>query len=339
MKRSLVAVLVISAAVAAGVASCNSPACGPGTKQVQQKSGELRCEPVDAPMQSIVCETDGGAVIKGGVCTSRTACGPNTEPSVLPTGEIVCVGTGTAGCTCSGTPEAGKICVVGSLFDFATNTPSTKRVRYAAYEPLAFLAGGATPLAEDTNDKGCYSFVVPTPASNLIAIAVEDPLGVSPKELQLTGTGARVPAAAKNYKVDVFFTLASIVQGWKAQSGANLPYDTKGVYVGFFYNELAPADPTEFLNKETMPQSGVKLTINMMESADTRYFGADRLTLDSAATATSMMVGGAVTLPPPSIASISGTGGICDGSPCKWTNAPGSSAPNVVFISRFHKLP
>jgi hypothetical protein len=335
MKRSLVALLVISAFVGIGVASCNSIICGPGTKQVQQKGGELRCEPVDAQAATVPCETDGGAVIKGGVCTTKVVCGPGTEANTLPDGTIACVGVGGVMCVCD-QPEAGKICVAGSLYDFVTNTKSMKNVHYQAFEPLAFLANpNSAPLAEDTNGNGCYVFKNLTrPASGLIAIAINDPAGMT--ELQLTGTGARIPAAAKSYKVDVFFTKKTTVAGWTAQSG--IDYDALGAYVGFFYNELAPVDETEFLNKETMPQSGVKLLVNGMEPANAKYLGANRETIDPTATSTSA-VGGALTTAPVSISNFSGMGGTCGAAPCMWSTGPGSTAPKVVFISRFHKLP
>src|SRR5437879_4006859 len=98
--------------VAATVWSCNNPACGPGTKQLQAANGDLQCVPVDVPSQLTPCDVDGGTVdIVGGNCVSHIKCDPGTTMYDPTTG--VCVGTG-GGPACGACPNpvpADSVCV------------------------------------------------------------------------------------------------------------------------------------------------------------------------------------------------------------------------------------
>lgn len=335
MIRSLVAALCLATAAAVGI-GCNAPVCGPGTKQVQKPDGTLECHAAD-DYKNEQCDVDGGAIIQGGICTSRTQCGDNTEPQMQPDGRILCVGVGgVARCGCAGV-DPGKICVRGELYDFETNMKSSKQVRFRVFDPLAFLDNpNTTPLVPELiSDEGCYVFQnVPRPTTGLVAVAVDDPAGVANPEFQLTGSGAQVPTAQKNYTVDVYHVSRSTVQGWSTQTG--IDWAGLGTYIAFFYDEPLPVDETDFSNSATATASGVQLIEGGAVPMNARYFGASRTTIDPAATATSA-VGGALTTSPPGITTFSGMGGTCTDGPCMWPTNPGSSVSGLVFISRFHR--
>jgi hypothetical protein len=343
MSRSFTAAWALSALVlaTATVAGCNVPACGPGTKQVQQANGNLQCVPVEQNAGMTPCELfDGGAGtvdIVGGICVSHIKCDPNTTMYDPTTG--FCEGTGGGGgCPqkCPATVPAGQVCVTGGVVDFQ-NSPmhimagtGGRALRIGVYDPLAFLNNpGTPPLAEDASTTdACFALTVPVPSSGLVAITVQDPVGATPAmPLALAGAGATV-VAGQTYNVDTYMVLQSVLDGW----GGN--YKTAGTYVGCFFNQPPPA-PTAHTFTETMAAMGVRLTTNGSTAAavpaDEKFLKAGGA-IDATLTATGPL-GCAIT---------AGTGlstysGLpMSGGVMKWEQGPGGTAPGVVFVQRFH---
>lgn len=329
-------VLAALASVATLGAGCNPPVCGPGTKQVQQANGDVRCLPADAPIGSgtIPCDVDGGSIILGGICQSRTICGQNTTPMMAPDGTINCVGTGgSGGCAPCTPPGAGKFCVTGNLYDFSTNAQvmaGGPSVHYALYEPTAFLGDPTTtPLAQIDDTKGCFTFPsVAVPASGLIAIGVTDTAGT----LQLTAVGEQV-ASNQTYQMDVYQLKKSTVASWN--QGAGLDYTTSGAYVGLYYDNPVPVSSNLSIAADTNPVAGVQIAIVGGSVTTPHYFDPSRDMIKAADTATSA-VGGAIAPPPGGVVTFTANGGTCMTGPCKWEAHPGGSAPGAVFIDRFH---
>ncbi len=333
------------AAVASLSTACNTPECGPGTKQVQQKDGSLRCLPVDAPASSIVCNADLGAIIVGGECISRITCGAGTtyDPT---TGQCVGGGGPVRGqpppCPA---PSAGNICVNGVIKHFLDNTNlavgETRRI--ALFEPLSFLTspsptplttGDGNPAVADTDD-GFVFANVKTPASNLIALAVYDPsvdvAGIP--AAHKTGVGGQV-FAGQAYRIDAFTSDKSMVTAWSGQSGG-IDYATQGAYVLRYFAEPVPR-PTEYVQDNVLATSGVTVLKGAATPAETRYFGANLSTIDPAQTATTAT--GAAILPALGlVANYSGSGGTFNSMPIKWNTIPGGTTANVVFVAKFNR--
>jgi hypothetical protein len=345
MNRSYSLLLALPLSVGAlCAAGCNPVVCGPGTKQMQKSSGELECVPADQPANQVICDRDAGAEFKAGICVSRTVCGPNTEARELPSGEIVCVGTGTGnGCECSTpTNPAAQICIHGKIFDWSTNmqVAGGKQRRVRAFDPLAFLGGSRTPLGgvEDIGDENCYVLKDVPINGTLLAVALDNPDGAG-SDLQLAGSGASNIIKGQTYEVDLFMVPKSVVEGWSSQAGVD--YNAMGVYAGIYVDSPVPPS-TEAKNEPMVPTvSGVTLRIGANPAPNAKYLGPDRNTVSAGATTTTS-VGVAITTPPPTIDTFSGSGGTCTLAaggmgPCMWAANPGSSAPGVLFISRFHR--
>jgi hypothetical protein len=313
---------------------CNPLVCGPGTLQAQEPSGEVRCVPAEAAAATVPCDVDGGAIIVGGVCTTRVVCdGPSTMAVTLPDGHVVCVGTGGGeGCTAR-TPDADKISITGDLYEWETGAKSKKKVKFAAYEPLGFLGGARTPLGSDENEKGCYAIDnIVKPGSNLVAMAVDDPEGAS-DELLLGGAGATVMVAGRIYKVDLYTIKRQTVEAWKQQTG--LDYVGLGVYVGCYYGDPPPAATENTMKNATMPVSGVQITENGVVPANAKYLSSPTMV----GTGTSTSANGCALLPAPANISLyGGMGGMCRGAACNWKPLTGASTPQVAFFARFFTM-
>jgi hypothetical protein len=249
----------------------------------------------------------------------------------------VCVGTGT-GITCDEAcptpipPDA--VCLTGGIVDFQTGMhvtggASSRPLRIGVYEPLAFLNNPTTtmPLAEDpSTTNGCFTFVVKTPASNLLAVAVQDPVGATrPMPLAVSGAGATVVSGAK-YNVDTFLVTQATLDSYAA---VNPAFKTAGTYVACYYDQPPPA-PTNLLFTETMPASGVQLLENGALPPLARYLASDG-TIDSALTATAAR-GCALTVGSGQINQYTGSGG----GVTRWETQPGGTTANTVFVARFH---
>lgn len=337
--------LVAGAAVAAlFVSGCNSPKCGPGTKQVQVSGGGIQCQPVDFQASGIVCDADAGATIVGDKCVSSVTCGANTK---LTNG--VCVGTGGGGdggfAPACAAPATGKICVSGAIRDFLTNNVSTSaKIHVALYNPLDFIQGRPAIASTDV-DSGVGGYVfqdVTPPGLGLIAVVagdadLENGSGGAGVTFVSAASGAQNVAAGNIYVVDVYALLRSTVNGW-ANSGTD--WYTSGGYVSKFYSDAKP-DPTMLSATETHPVSGVSVsepsgTGNPVDMSSL-YFSTDLSTINKSLTATTAV--GAAISPPPAgnITTFSGSGGVDgSGNPITWETQSGGSAAHIIFISRFH---
>jgi hypothetical protein len=319
------------------VGACESPTCGPGTKQVQAPDGTVQCVSADAPSSSIGCDVDGGDVeIVAGSCHSRVTCDPATTMFDPATG--VCTGTGGgSACPACPNPSAGKTCLTGSLIDLISGQPVTNNVRVAVYDPLAFLSNPQIqPLAEDTTTKGCFTFAdVPVPGTGLIAIGTSDPANTSPQVLQLTAAAGAV-VAGRIYHTDTFVTAHSVVTNWTTNVGGAIDFDAQGAYVAMFYDQAVP-DPTQLVfANEKNPLAGVTLLDAGQPAAGAHYFGASRMAIDPTAMATTANGGGLAPADPAGLTVYSGMGGTCASGTCTWEKHQGATVPHLVFVERFH---
>jgi hypothetical protein len=321
--------------LAATSAGCNPPACGPGTKQVQQANGTIQCVPADGIANgNVVCDVDGGTVdIVSGQCVSHIKCDPATTKYDPTTG--VCVGTGGGGTNCPpcpANPGAGMTCLTGGIVDFQTGQhlmAGQRTLHVGAYEPLSFLQGNTTPITDTTDSNGCFTFTIPTPAAGLVAIGVNDPAGgpmpAGSPPLVIGGAGATI-VGNKSYKVDAYMVEQSLLTGWGA---VNALYNSGGAYVACYYNSTPPG-PTNQIYNETMPAPGVQMFANSVLATPVNYLKPDR-TIDTTLTATGTL-GCALTAGNGNVNNYSGMGG----GVTKWETAPGGTVANVVFVSRFH---
>jgi hypothetical protein len=340
MKRILLALAFTSAA-------CNGPVCGKGTKEHQKANGDVECLPADGAITELDCDVDGGATLVAGKCVSAITCGPNTK---LENGE--CVGTGGMGMThvptaCS-TPGTGKICINGVVRHLIDNSflATGEKVRVWVVDPLKFLAspgalestqcpGMQNPcLAPPASTDDTYIFNdIPTPAAGLVALAVGDDAGVTPKLLQLTGSGARVNAGQK-YQVDTYATPVSLVQSWDAMAPGN-NYVSLGAYVAKFYLDAAPA-ATSLTATETMPASGVTLLQDATVNPKTKYFDTDFMHIGSASSTSAF---GVALLPGSGDSQIFTFSAMGAAPGNKWEAHPGNTTTGVVFVDRYHPCP
>jgi hypothetical protein len=325
--------------ITAALAGCAPTVCGPGTKLLQTADG-VECVPADGPANGDVsCDVDAGMVeIVGGKCESRVQCDPGSTTYDPTTG--ICVGSGTQNSLCPVCPPpgTGQICITGGVVDFETGQhvmPGGRPLRFAAFEPLAFLADpGSAPLAEDpSSTKACFTLTLPAPSSGLVAIAVSDPVNGAPMgmlPLALGGVGAPV-TAGNVYHVDGILATRKRLADWSTQSGED--FTGKGAFVGCYYAD-PPAAPTNEIFDETMPVSGVKLLENQSPPASARYLGSNR-DIDTALTATGSL--GCAVATADGIQTFGGQAG-AGTSPMvqKLEAQPGGTAPGALFLSRFH---
>lgn len=313
---------IVVACAAAALGGCNTPKCGPGTKQVQNKNGTLDCVPADVQSGGVPCDADAGATVQGGFCVSNIVCGPGT----MLMGNK-CVSTGGNGSGCS-QPAPGTACVTGNLINFLDNTPSTATVHVELVDPVSYLQGGPPITVQDVT--GSYTFQDFTPPPlHIIAVIVTNTTGST--MYYTTATGDQGINAGNIYHVDGYVLDAATVQGWKPA----IDVDTVGAYLAKFYNDPKPLN-TLLVANEKNPVAGVQLTENNAPVAAAKYFGADLATIDTTATTTSAV--GAVIGPAPDSSAgfptFSGMGPTAN--PITWEMQPGASKPGVVFITRFH---
>lgn len=326
--------------------ACDVPACGPGTKRVQDASGAIECVTADA-VAPFACLADGGAHIVAGNCVSQVSCGPGTVPKQLPDGTTVCMGSGATDCVqpCDA-PGPNTICLNGKvrhLVDGTVLLPG-ETVHVSLYEPLGFLSDpGTAPLAEMDTDCGFKFDAVPVPASGLVVVAVTDAgiHGLSTVTNQLTGTGAQV-VAQQAYRVDAFTVPKMVVKSWSTTAGIDFVAQG-GLVVEFFADSKPP--PTELEATETQPVAGVTLyedgapADGLAGRARARYFGASLAAIDGALTVTG--AAGAAIIGAPvsgSFPTFSGMGGTNKGMPIVWETAPGGSTAQVLFVERLHPM-
>jgi len=316
--------------VALALPACNEPACGPGTKQVQQQDGSLRCEPADGLPSSIVCNTDAGAAIVGGECVSAISCGANTQLNPA-TGQCESTGGGGGVPQCSA-PTSGHACFNGALLNFLDNSPFTGMVHVKIYDPVTLLGNGA-PIDQGDFSGGGYIFPnIAAPALGLIAIVVGDADGSDTTYVNCA-SGTQMVSAGNKYRVDGYVMPKAVTDGWKA-SPAALDIGTNGAYVAKFYSDMKEA-PTAQIANEMNPVAGVQLYENNNPIPDVKYFDTSLASISTTLTATSA-VGGAI-VPAPVMGSFPIFTGMGPASaPVTWESLPGGSLAGLVFVTRFH---
>jgi hypothetical protein len=332
MNRS--SVVLVLAAVALNLTGCNSAVCGPGTKLVQIKGGQLQCQPADGLPDSIPCNTDAGAAIVGGQCVSQIKCGDNTsfDPA---TGTCTGTGTGGGGPPACPTPKPGTVCLHGILHNVVDNTPYTgPDIKVSYYDPLAFLAGSPA-IATTTSSMGGYVFPDAAP-TNLHYIAITTGDFNDETVYVVAATGDQNVNAGQSYRVDGYVVPRSLTDSWKTQTG--IDYLTQGGYVARYFGDKAPA-VTNLADNETMKIAGVKITANGVVVPNAQYFSTSLATIDPALKMTGME--GAAIVPTPAMGApqqFSGTGGTVNNATPTWESQLGGTAPNVIFVSRYHPM-
>ena len=327
MKRrlSILVALVVASSFGLSLSSCNAPGCGPGTVQMQQMDGTLKCVRSDEMESMIPCDVDGGnAVIVGGKCISAIQCDPAS--TVLING--VCVGTGGPQVTCRA-PAPGKACVTGTIYDFTSNTKNAVAPLHVdLFDPITLLQGGAPIASTDlSSDDGAYVFQDFTPPGlGLIVILT----GRTTATMVATATGAQGIAGGNQYTVDAYAVKKTDAAGW------GFDITTGGGYIAKFYSDPKPA-ANLLINNETMKVAGVTLTKDGAPAAGVQYFNATLTAIDNTLTATGTSGVAIVASPIPTggmFPVFSGTGPTA--MPITWEMLPGGSAPGLVFVTRFH---
>ncbi len=148
---------------------------------------------------------------------------------------------------------------------------------------------------------------------------------------QLTASGDQ-GVGAGTYRVDAYTIPASEVAAWGFPGIAQT-----GAYVAKFYKDMKqPA--TNLVANETMPVAGVTLTKNG-SNAGVKYFNSTLTAIDPTLTVTGTSGVAAVDAAIPmggSFPTFTGQGPTA--MPISWEMLPGGSAPNLVFITRFHPM-
>lgn len=323
---SIAIALAATGSLGVSLTSCNTPSCGPGTVQQQQKDGTLKCVAVDVGAMLTPCDTDGGnVVIVGGKCVSAIACDPGTTMNE----NGICVGIGGSGVQTCSTPMPGMACVAGAVYDFKTGMPNTVApLHVQLYDPIQLLSGGA-PIAETdlATNGGSYKFANFSPPSlGLIVILT----GVTNATMTPAGTGAQGVSAGNQYTVDAYAIKKADSDAWGFDLTAG------GGYVAKFYKDKKPA-PNLLIANETMPVAGVTLIKDGAPAAGAKYFNDTLTAIDPALTVTGNS-GVAIVASPIAMGGMfptfSGSGPTA--MPITWESLPGGSAAGLVIITRFH---
>ncbi|HXU69202.1 MAG TPA: hypothetical protein VN947_07720 [Polyangia bacterium] len=322
------AAAVVLAAAGALCPACNTPSCGPGTKQVQQANGSLRCLPADGLPSTIDCDAEAGAVIVGGRCVSNVTCGPNTalDPA---SGQCLATGGGGDVPACS-TPMPGRACINGALLGFLDSMPFAGMVHVAIYDPLTLLSGGG-PLDSGDFMGGGYLFPnVPAPGLGLVAVVVGDADGKNTTYVNCA-TGDQMVSNGNAYRIDGYVMPRAVADGWNADG---FDIAAGGAYVAKFYSDAKEPATSQIANEKS-PVAGVTLYQDGAPAAGVRYFDPALADISASATATTS-VGAAIVAAPVSGSFPTFTGNGPTSMPITWEADPGGSAPGVVFVTRFH---
>jgi hypothetical protein len=331
MNRSLsiLVALVVSGSLGISLSSCNTPSCGPGTAQMQQPDGTLKCVATDEMASMIPCDVDGGnTVIVGGKCISAIQCDPTS--TVLING--VCVGNGGGTKPMCRTPAPGKACVFGDIHNFTDDKPNAVTPLHVdLFDPVTLLTGGAPIASTILSDGGAYVFQdFAPPGLGLIVVLT----GRTDATLVPTATGDSGIAAGNQYRLDAYAVKMADAAGWAA-SGFDI--STGGGYIAKFYKDAKPA-PNLLIANETMPAAGVTLLKNNSTDPSTKYFNATLTAIDNALTVTGTSGVAIMSSPiPPNSGFPNFTG--MGGGISPWESLPGGSAPGLVFVTRFHPGP
>lgn len=315
---------------------CNRVVCGPGTKQVQQSNGDLRCEPAEVTGGGVPCVPDGGVVIRAGQCVSRVQCDPDTSRFDPQTG--LCVGLATSRNlgdppTCP-TPDAQHVCLRGAIRNLVDKSFLSEQVTVGLYSnPLMLIGSSSVPPPEASvlsDDKSTYKFENVSLQTNLIVITVTDASGAR----TVTGVGAQNVNPGTAYQIDAYAAPRSLVAGWTAGSGG-IDYDRVGAYLMLFFCD-PPQPPDRLTATETLPAAAVTPLQDPPTSvppAAIRFLDPDLRTINSALTETGPV--GAALLPGDRALHVyTAQGGACGTS--GWESFPGGSIPGLVLVTRFH---
>ncbi len=329
MNRRLSIALGLVAAASLGVSltSCNTPSCGPGTVQQQQKDGTLKCVPVDVQMAGIPCDVDAGnVVIVGGKCVSAVQCDPGTTVDV----NGVCVGTGGGTAKCH-TPAAGKACIDGSIINFKTNAKGTDSIDVLLYDPVTLLSGGAPIATATSSDGGSYVFQDFTPPSlGLVAIITG---AMTPGFVGAGSAGQGI--GASKYTIDTYEVKKADADAW------GFDYTTGGAFIAKFYSDAKPSPTNITVTTDTHPVAGVTLFKDGAAAAGAKYFDDTLSTVSSTLTVTGNSGAAIVASPIPmggNFPIFTGMGGMANGMPISWEQLPGGSAKGLILILRFHPM-
>jgi len=342
MNRVFSRPLFVALAVAASATGCRSPICGAGTVQLEDNSGELHCVASATGERSCDAET---TVFKNGLCVSKTICGPNTLPHLVPDpddGEktrVICISADRTDDCAALNPGPGEVSISGSLYEWESGQKSMRKVRFTAHDGTVFLTDRAAPaLMEDTNSKGCYAFSrIPKSENSVLAVVVDDPAG-EPDDLQLGGASLQVSATGDSgvYKLDLYFVRKTTIAAWSADSGTD--YATLGAFVPCFCNSTASGPRNSLLNECHEPRvKDVELTRNGSAATSAKYL-VNANTIHPALSRTTLQ-GCAVDVASGTIDMYTGNGPAM----VNWNTMTGMSAPKAgihdaaVFFSRFYR--
>ncbi|HXU69748.1 MAG TPA: hypothetical protein VN947_10490 [Polyangia bacterium] len=326
MKRRLSILVAVVGVGSLGISlsSCNNVACGPGTVQMQQKDGTLKCIPSDVQVAQTPCDTDGGGVvIVGGKCVSAIQCDPGTTMDV----NGICVGTGGGTVACT-TPSPGNTCVSGTIYDFTTNMKNAEPVHIAVYDPQALLSGGNAIKEAELTDGGQYVLSdFKAPQLGLIVIVTSTATGGTTMTTAATGDQG---VSAGIYRVDAYALKKSDSDAW------GFDIATAGAQVGKFYSDPAPMPNALVIADDTHPVAGVTMTQNGSNSG-VQYFNDTLTKIDGTLTMTGAS-GTAIVAAPVSggFPTFTGTGPAS--MPISWQSLSGGSVPGLVLITRFHAM-
>jgi hypothetical protein len=316
--------------------SCNAPTCGPGTKQVQDKNGNLQCIPTEDTPSSVGCDYSAGVMLVAGQCVPRKIpCGPGTKYDPV---KDACVpdSSGPMGLQCSQAPDPSRICVVGKLFNFVDDKEASDNgpmVTVSLYDPLAYIKNNGTAglIAPPITTSHTYVFdnVAINPGQMFVAVVVD-----SENKMGIQAAAAIAIVPGNQYRVDGYIANKALVDGWASQG-----FDASGgAYVLKFYHDLLQPAPrlNSIIGNETMPAAGVTAAdLSSMLPSPPMYFGADLATIDKNATATTLPTGAAVIPMAPAGDDYSGMGG----GVAMWEHEQGGAVANVLFVQRFHACP
>jgi len=324
-RLSIVFGLIAAASLGISLTSCNAPSCGPGTVQMQQKNGELKCVPTDIQAQTTPCDTDGGnVVIVGGKCVSAIQCDPGTTMDV----NGICVGTGGGGMPTCSTPATGKACVYGNILNFKDNMPNTTPVHVELYDALGFLSGGGLIASTDSTDGKNYIFRDFSPPQFGIIIVMT---GHTMANMTEAGTGALNISGNGQYRVDAYAIPKADSDAW------GFDISTGGAQIAKYYKDPKP-QPTQLIANETMAASGVTMIKDGAPAAGAKYFNDALTAVDGSLTMTSTS-GVAIVASPIQMGGMFPTFTGSGGGVSPWESIQGGSAANIVIITRFHPGP
>jgi hypothetical protein len=276
-------------------------------------------------------DDNGSSNIDGGLDAGMDFAEPHdlAAPDLLATADLTAPAD-LSGDGCSGTAPS-EVCIYGSVRRIIDDSllTSSDQVLVQIYDPLAFASNPNGPaLSAMMANKGTFSLRASALMTGIAVLVVRDPLdGVpdagTPK--WMTTAVALQVAAGTIYHADAWATRTIEAQAW---SLAGTDYVTGGALVARYFDDAAQGTHTAY---ETMPASGIQLTIDGAVSATAKYFGA---TLVAAPSGTATGASGTAIdqVDATTIHTLSGK------SAATWEMPPVVGAPGVILLARVHKM-